>query len=37
MNEVDGAVYEIDCAMITLGAVEVSEYSHFPQTFEDAR
>merc|ERR1711977_440560 len=24
LKEVDGAVYEVDCAMITLGAVEVS-------------
>ena len=27
LKEVDGTVYEVDCAMITLGAVEVSEYS----------
>lgn len=25
-KEVDGVVYEVDCAMITLGAVEVSMY-----------
>jgi hypothetical protein len=25
MKEVDGVVYEVDCAMITLGAVEVGE------------
>jgi hypothetical protein len=25
LKEVDGAVYECDCAMITLGAVEVSK------------
>jgi hypothetical protein len=24
LKEVDGAVYEVDCQMITLGAVEVS-------------
>jgi hypothetical protein len=24
LKEVDGVVYEVDCAMITLGAVEVS-------------
>jgi hypothetical protein len=24
LKEVDGTVYEVDCAMITLGAVEVS-------------
>jgi hypothetical protein len=27
LKEVDDAVYEVDCAMITLGAVEVSMYS----------
>jgi hypothetical protein len=26
MKEVDGVVYEVDCAMITEGAVEVGEY-----------
>lgn len=26
-KEVDGVVYEVDCAMITLGAVEVSMYN----------
>lgn len=25
LKEVDGTVYEVDCAMITLGAVEVSK------------
>jgi hypothetical protein len=25
MKEIDGVVYEVDCAMITLGAVEVGE------------
>ena len=25
MKEVDGVVYEIDCAMITVGAVNVGE------------
>jgi hypothetical protein len=24
LKEIDGTVYEVDCAMITLGAVEVS-------------
>lgn len=27
LKEVDGTVYEVDCAMITLGAVEVSTYT----------
>jgi hypothetical protein len=27
LKEVDGVVYEVDCAMITLGAVEVSAYT----------
>ena len=27
LKEVDGAVYEVDCEMITLGAVEVSTYT----------
>ncbi len=27
LKEVDGVVYEVDCAMITLGAVEVSMYN----------
>lgn len=27
IKEVDGTVYEIDCQMITLGAVEVSMYT----------
>jgi hypothetical protein len=25
MKEIDGVVYEVDCAMITVGAVEVGE------------
>lgn len=28
LKEVDGVVYEVDCAMITLGAVEVSTFPH---------
>lgn len=31
LKEVDGVVYEVDCAMITLGAVEVSAYTHTPR------
>ena len=27
LKEVDGVVYEVDCQMITLGAVEVSAYT----------
>jgi len=27
LKEIDGVVYEVDCAMITLGAVEVSQYN----------
>ena len=26
LKEIDGVVYEVDCDMITLGAVEVSAY-----------
>jgi hypothetical protein len=26
MNEIDGVVYEVDCAMITEGAVSVGEW-----------
>jgi hypothetical protein len=25
MKDIDGVVYEVDCAMITVGAVEVGE------------
>jgi hypothetical protein len=32
MTEVDGIVYEVDCAMITEGAVSVSEYPLNPTT-----
>lgn len=30
IKEVDGTVFEVDCAMITLGAVEVSTYTTPP-------
>lgn len=29
MKEVDGVVYEVDCAMITEGAVQVGKWSSF--------
>jgi hypothetical protein len=31
LKEVDGIVYEADCAMITLGAVQVGLYREFPR------
>jgi hypothetical protein len=30
IKEIDGVVFEVDCAMITLGAVEVSMYTTPP-------
>lgn len=30
IKEIDGAVFEVDCQMITLGAVEVSTYTPPP-------